>query len=86
MDEAGHASMGRWTQSHITRTDLRGGGMMDDVRIFLAQWTMLGTSPWDDGQYPHIAQADLRCGGTMDDVRIFLPQWTMLDVRPWDDG
>ena len=50
MDDAGRTSMGRFTRSHNARVDLRGGGTMDDGRVFLAQWTMLGAHPWDDGR------------------------------------
>ena len=59
---------------------------MDDVRVFLAQWAMLGAHLWDDGRGACIAKADLRGGGTMDDVHVFLAQWPMLGVGPWDDG
>ena len=57
MDEAGRASEGLWTRSHITRTDLRGGGTMDDVRIFLTRWTMLSVRPWDDGRYSTLPES-----------------------------
>ena len=80
-----------WARVHrrgacIAQADLRGGGTMEDVHVFLTQWVMLGTCPWDDGLYPGIAQANLRGGGTMDDVRVFHARWAMLGVHPWDDG
>ena len=73
MEDAEGASMGRWTRFRIALVDLRGGGTMDDVRIFLARWTMLGARPWDDGRGACIAQADLRGDGTMNDTAFSSP-------------
>ena len=51
MDDAKPASMGQWTRfMYHPMIDLSAGETMDDVRVFLARWTMLGVRPWDNGR------------------------------------